>query len=275
MHLSRREFLAASLAAGTAAACGFFGDDGPERIEYGDAPSQFGELFVPSSDPRGTIVLVHGGSWEQETDLSIVRPMARDLRREGYLVWNVEYRRLGEQGGGWPGTFDDVGAAIDHLGPIGEDHPVTPDRLLVVGHSAGGTIALWAARRDGSVTPTGFLSLAGVPDLVTCAQEGQIEGACTRLFGGGPTEVPQDYRAASPSQRLPTGKRQILVHGEDDDIVPISQSADYVATAQAAGDQADLIRVTGAGHFQLIDVKHPAYGDVLTAINRLMTPANA
>jgi dipeptidyl aminopeptidase/acylaminoacyl peptidase len=152
---------------------------------------------------------------------------------------------------------------------------VTPDRLIVVGHSAGGTIALWAAGRDGDVVPSGFLSLAGVSDLVTCAEEGQIEGACTRIMGGSPTDVPQHYRQASPTMRLPTGRRQLLVHGEDDDIVPISQSVDYVAAAQAAGDQVDLVRVPNAGHFQLIDIKHPAYGDVLTSINRLMTPANA
>jgi acetyl esterase/lipase len=268
--LSRRDFLAASLVAGTAAACGFFGDDGPERVEYGNAPSQFGELFVPSDDPRGTIVLVHGGSWRTDTNLSLVRPVARDLSREGYVVWNVEYRRVGEPGGGWPGTFEDVGTAIDHLGALSGDHPVDPDRVVVVGHSAGGTLALWAARRQGEVTPTGYLSLAGITDLEACVQqEPELAGACTSLLGGFPADVGRRYREASPIRRLPTGHRLALVHGEADDVVPISQSVDYAAAAQAAGDAASLVRVPDAGHFQLIDIKHPAYGDVLTAIDGL------
>ena len=265
MPLSRREFLAASVVAGTAAACGFFDDDGPKKIDYGDAPSQFGELFVPSGDPRGTIVLVHGGSWEEDTDLSLVRPMARDLHREGYVVWNVEYRRVGEQGGGWPGTFEDVGAAIDHLGPSADDQPVDLDQVIVVGHSAGGTLALWAAGRDGDVTPTGYLSLAGFTDLERCARTRRLAAACNAAHGRDAAEVGRRYQEASPLRRLPTGRRQALVHGEDDDIVPISQSVDYAAAAEAAGDSVNLVRVADAGHFQLIDIKHPAYGDVLTA----------
>jgi acetyl esterase/lipase len=267
--LSRREFLAASVVAGTAAACGFFGDDGPEKISYGDSRSQFGELFVPSGDPRGTIVLVHGGSWQTDTDLSIVRPMARDLHREGYVVWNVEYRRVGEAGGGWPGTFEDIGAAIDHVADLAEDHAADPDRTIVVGHSAGGTLALWAAGREGSVTPTGYLSLAGVADLEHCADLPELGSACNQLLGGTPAEVGRRYQEASPMRRLPTGRRQALVHGEDDIVVPVSESVDYAAAAEAAGDSANLTRVANAGHFQLIDVKHPAYGDVLTAIDQL------
>jgi acetyl esterase/lipase len=269
VNLSRREFLAASIITGTAAACGFFGDDGPERIAYGDAPSQFGELY-PRDDPRGTIVLVHGGSWEQDTNLEIVRPMARDLHREGYSVWSIEYRRVGERGGGWPGTYEDVGAAIDHLATIAEDHPVTPDRAIVVGHSAGGTLALWAASRGGDVDPSGYLSLAGIADLEACLQEPVLAPACTRLLGGTPDEVGDRYADASPIELLPTGKALSLIHGEDDEVVPVSQSVDYARAAQQAGDQADLVRVPRAGHFQLIDIHHPAYGEVLTAINQLM-----
>jgi acetyl esterase/lipase len=273
--LTRREFLAASLVAGTAAACGFFDDDGPRRIDYGDAPSQFGEIYVPSGDPRGTVVLVHGGEWADDTDLTLLRPVARDLQREGYVVWNVEYRRVGEAGGGWPGTFEDVGAAIDHVDTLADDHPVDTDRVVVVGHSAGGTLALWAAGREGSVQPRGFLSLAGFTDLEACVREDLLAGACSRLLGGNPAEVTDRYREASPLRRLPTGKRQALVHGQDDDIVPVRQSVDYAAAAEASGDRVDLVTVRNAGHFQLIDVKHPAYGDVLTALDTLFTAPQA
>lgn len=274
MTFSRRDFLRISVAAGiagTAAACGFFADDGPERIDYGDSGSQFGDLYVPSGDPRGTVVLLHGGAWEAEEDLSIVRPVAQDLRREGYVVWNVEYRRVGQPGGGWPGTFDDVGAAIDHLTVVAEDHPVDLDRVVVVGHSAGGTLALWAAGREGSVQPRGYLSLAGFADLEACVEEGLLAGACSNVLGGTPAEVPDRYREASPAARLPTGRRQSLVHGIDDEIVPVRQSQDYAALAQVAGDPAQVVTVPNAGHFQLIDIQHPAYGEVLTQISSLLS----
>ena len=274
MTLSRRAFLRISAAAGiagTAAACGFFDDDnGPERIDYGDSGSQFGDLYVPSGDPRGTVVLIHGGAWEADENLDIVKPVAQDLRREGYVVWNVEYRRVGQPGGGWPGTFDDVGTAIDHLATLAEDHPVDLERIVVIGHSAGGTLALWAAGREGSVQPRGYLSLAGFTDLEACVEEGLLAGACSNVLGGTPAEVPDRYREASPATRLPTGRRQSLVHGVDDDIVPVRQSQDYAALAEAAGDPAALVTVPNAGHFQLIDIQHPAYGEVLTQISRLL-----
>lgn len=274
MTLSRRDFLRISAAAGiagTAVACGLLDDDnGPDRIDYGDSGSQFGDLYVPSGDPRGTVVLLHGGAWEADEDLSIVKPVAQDLRREGYVVWNVEYRRVGQPGGGWPGTFDDTGAAIDHLATIAEDHPVDLDRVVVVGHSAGGTLALWAAAREGTVQPRGYLSLAGFTDLEACVEEGLLAGSCANVLGGTPAEVPARYREASPAARLPTGRRQGLVHGIDDDIVPVRQSQDYAALAEAAGDPAALVTVPNAGHFQLIDIQHPAYGEVLTQISRLL-----
>jgi acetyl esterase/lipase len=270
--LDRRQFIVAGLVTGTAAACGLFGDDGPKKVHYGDAPSQFGELYVPGdSEPRGTIVLVHGGAWKDDEDLSLVRPVARDLKREGYLVWNIEYRRVGEDGGGWPGTFEDVGAAIDHLSSIADDEPVDLDQVIVVGHSAGGTLALWAAGREGEVTPRGYLSLAGFTDLESCVRDDLLAGACSNVLGGTPSEVPDRYVQASPLRRLPTGRRQSLVHGDDDDIVPVQQSIDYADAARAAGDPVELVRVPNAGHFQLIDIQHPAYGEVLTQVDALFT----
>ena len=273
MTLSRRDFLRAGVAAGlagTAVACGLFDDDGPERIDYGDAGSQFGDLYLPSGDPRGTVVLVHGGAWRSEEDLSIVSEVAEDLRHEGHVVWNVEYRRVGEPGGGWPGTFEDVGAAIDHLDELAVDHPIALDRVVVMGHSAGATLALWAAGRDGAVQPRGYLALAGITDLEGCVQQDFLPGACARVLGGTPDEVPDRFRDASPSRRLPTGRRLGLVHGVDDVIVPVTQSQAYAEAARAAGDEVDLVTVPEAGHFQLIDVRHPAYGEVLTQVSRLL-----
>lgn len=270
MTLSRRDFLAATAVVGTAAACGLFGDDGPDRIAYGEAGSQFGELYVPRAQPRGTIVLVHGGEWADAEDLSLIRPVAEDLHRRGHVVWNIEYRRVGEPGGGWPGTFEDVGAAIDHLAVLAEQHPIDLRRVVVVGHSAGGTLALWDAGRDGAVAPVGTLSLAGCTDLEACVDEDLLAGACARLLGGTPDEVADRYRQASPIDRLPTGRRQALVHGVDDDVVPVRQSEGYAAAAEAVRDDVTLVAVPRAGHFQVIDVTHPAYQDVLAQIARLL-----
>ncbi len=263
--LSRREFLVAATVAGTAVACGLFDDDGPQRISYGDGPSQFGD-FYRRDDARTTVVLVHGGAWADDEDLSLVRPVARNLRNRGYAVWNIEYRRVGEPGGGWPGTFEDVGAAIDHVADLNVD----TDRVVVVGHSAGGTLALWAGGRDGTVTPAGVLSLAGFTDLAACVEANLVDGACARLLGGTPDQVGERYQEASPIDRLPIGIPQALVHGVDDDVVPLGQSQAYAAAAREAGDQADFTAVDHAGHFQLIDVDHPAYRDVLRALDDLV-----
>jgi dipeptidyl aminopeptidase/acylaminoacyl peptidase len=186
-------------------------------------------------------------------------------------VWNIEYRRVGEEGGGWPGTFEDVGAAIDHLEVLAEEEPIDLDRVVVVGHSAGGTLALWAAGREGTVSPRGYLSLAGFTDMEACVREELLAGACSAVLGGTPSEVSDRYVDASPLRRLPTGKAQSLVHGVDDDIVPVRQSVDYAAAARAAGDPVNVVEVPDAGHFQLIDIQHPAYNEVLTQIDRLLT----
>lgn len=274
MALSRRDFVLAGAVGGLAVACGLFGDDdGPERIQYGRAGSQFGDLHLPSGSPRATVVLIHGGSWATEEDLTIVRPVAEDLRREGYAVWNVEYRRVGEDGGGWPGTFEDVGEAIDHVDVLAREHPVDPQRVVVVGHSAGGTLALWAAGRTGvAVRPQGFLALAAITDLAGCVEDGLLPGACAAVVGGTPEEVAGRYQQASPVERLPTGRRQAVLHGVDDDIVPVGQSQRYAEAARAAGDRVELVAIPEAGHFQLIDIRHPAYGQVLTSLNGLLPP---
>lgn len=261
-------------------ACGLFDDAGPDRIAYGGAPSQFGELYEPDGEgPWPVVVLVHGGSWRAGEDLSILEDAAEDLRDRGYAVWNVEYRRVGEEGGGYPGTFDDVGAAIDHLAVIAEDRPLALDRVAVVGHSAGGTLALWAGGRvtlppdapgaGPRVTPVAALSLAGVADLATCAGQRLVEGACAQLLGGLPSERPDRYPLTSPIERLPIGLTQTLLHGRDDLVVPVDQSERYAAAAQAAGDPVRIEVVDGANHFSLIEVDQPAWSSVVAAIDGL------
>ena len=192
-------------------------------------------------------------------------------------MWNIEYRRVGEPGGGWPGTFEDVGAAVDFMANPPEDVPVDPERVLVLGHSAGGHLAIWAASRGGipsgspgadpEVVPAHAFSLAGVPDLVACAEHDLVEGACVDLMGGTPEEVPERYTVGSPAERLPLGVPQTLFHGLDDDVVPASESSDYAAAAEAAGDRASFVPIDRANHFSLIDPDHPAWSEVIRRVS--------
>jgi len=283
---TRRRLLAGGLALGVgavAASCGLFDDDddGPERFGYGEANQQFSELWRPGGDPPWSgVVMIHGGSWGRGTDRTIMHDLARNLAREGHAVWNIEYRSMGQPGGGWPGTFADVAAAIDDLVSRPDDVPVDPQRVLLLGHSAGGQLALWGAARAGlaagapgaspQVSPVAVVALAPVPDLARCADEGLLEGACAQVLGGSPTEVPDRYATVSPQQRLPLGVPQRLFHGSVDTVMPLDHSRAYVAAAQAAGDDATLTEQADANHFSVLDPSTTAWRDVRRTVNQLL-----
>lgn len=202
--------------------------------------------------PWPVAVLLHGGFWRSGYGRDLMDPLAADLAGRGYAVANLEYRRGDE--GGWPATFLDVAEGIDGLRAVVA--PLDLGRVVLVGHSAGGQLALWAARRRGLAPPCvvarAVVSLAGVCDLVAAARHGIGEGAVAELLGGGPDELPERYALASPLASLPAGVRQLLVHAPGDDRVPISQSRSYAAAAAAAGDAVELLEVEG-GHRTLID----------------------
>ena len=231
-----------------------------DQVAYGDHPSQFIEIHRPDADgPRPVVVLIHGGFWRLPWDRTLMRPLAEDLVARGFTAVNVEYRRLAEQGGGWPGTCEDVVAAVRAAAaePGGE-------RLALVGHSAGGHLALWAARH--APTPVRLVvSQAGVADLRAAALaeldggEGRLPAA-VEFMGGMPVEVP-DYALASPIEILPLGPsvQQLVVHGDADNRVPFQQSVDYVAAARAAGDSVELAPFAGMGHFELIEPAHASW----------------
>jgi dipeptidyl aminopeptidase/acylaminoacyl peptidase len=178
-------------------------------------------------------------------------PLQADLEQRGFDVVNLSYRRVGEAGGGWPGTFDDVCAGVLACGAD-----------VVVGHSAGGQLALWAA----SVVPGVRLavSLAGVVDLIGGA--GLSNGAAASLLGGTPAEVPERYAAASPLALLPLGVRTVLVHGAEDDTVPVEMSEAYAAAAVQAGDEVELVVVAGEGHFEPIDPASASWAAVVARL---------
>ena len=234
------------------------------RSSYGPDTAQMGELRVPpGAGPHPVIVLLHGGLWLADYGLDLMTPLAEDLTAHGVATWNVEYRRLGDDGGGWPGTFLDVAAGCDHLRRLAPAHGLDPSRVVSLGHSAGGHLALWVAARArlpraedplfvaDPLPLRGAVSLAGIPDLRRAAELGF--SAVRRLLGGTPAEVPARYALGSPAALLPLGVQQVLVHGTDDRVVPLALSEDYRAAATARGDTVELVALPGIGHFEPID----------------------
>lgn len=230
---------------------------------YGPHRHQFCELALPEGDgPHPVAVLVHGGFWRERYGLDLMDALAADLVARGWATWNVEYRRLGDSGGGVPRTTDDVAAAIDALGDA--DAPLDLERVVAVGHSAGGHLALWAAGRAGARVPlAAAVGQAPVCDLQTAFRMRLSDGVVEEFVGGAPDAVPERYAAADPLARLPAGVPQLLVHGEADDIVPAVLSRRYVKAARAAGDHATLVLRSADGHFEHIEPGSAAWEAVV------------
>jgi len=229
---------------------------GTETIRYGDDASQLVELTLPDGTPRGVVVVIHGGFWKSAYDLSLGRPLAADLVAKGWAALNIEYRRVGN-GGGVPQTLDDVRAAIATL----DDRGLDLTTVVTLGHSAGGHLAAWAGGAVDAVTHV--IAQAGVLDLVAADREGLGGGAVQAFLGhpAGPGDVDAD-----PRQQLPLDVPVWCVHAAGDDIVPISQSVDYVAAATAAGARAELVEVAG-DHFVVIDPKTDAWARTLDVLD--------
>lgn len=222
----------------------------PHLHRYGEDPSQVAELFSPPGDPRGVAVVLHGGFWRDRYDRHLMDELCLDLAARGWEAWNVEYRRLGS-GGGWSATFDDVRTAIERLPGLG---------AVAIGHSAGGHLALWAAAAG---LVRGAVAQAGVADLAEAHRLGLSGRVVAELLGGSPDERPDEYAEASPAARLPLGVPQLLMHGEDDAIVPVAMSRGYERAARAAGDEVELVALPGVGHFEHLDPASEAWAAVV------------
>lgn len=256
------------------------------RVVYGEDSSQYGELRIPAgSGPHPVAVLIHGGcfkaAYASTRDLA---PMADALKELGIATWSIEYRRLGQPGGGWPGTYLDVGRAVDHLRTLAGPNALDLRRAVIVGHSAGGHLAMWAAARAkvpknsslfvaDPLPVRGVVNLAGPLDLT--ANISGYEGLCrdsviTTLLGGTPGTVPERYAQASPIKLLPLGIPQVLVIGEHEDFVPRSLAEVYVRAAAQAGDSLRLIIIPRVGHFEIASPRSSPWPQVESAIRALI-----
>ena len=256
----------------------------PLRIPYSVEPLCFGDLYLPDTgETHAAVVLIHGGFWRARYDLSLMHGLAENLAQQGIAAWNIEYRRVGDTGGGWPGTLLDVAIATDYLRTLAPMHKLDLNRAVAVGHSAGGQLALWLAARSllpqdsplaYTTTPlslAGAISLAGVVDLRQAWQLDLGSGAVAEFLGGSPDGLPERYAAASPAELLPFHTPQVLIHGDRDDRVPIGISQDYAKKAQAAGDSVRLLELPGADHFVLIDPNSEAWATCVAEIRKLIT----
>ena len=265
-------------------------------VAYGPGADRVVDLRLPptsaaagasgNTGPRPLVVVIHGGFWRAAYDRTHAGSQAAALAAEGYVVAVPEYRRVGSPGGGWPGTFDDTAQWNDRLLGLVEAQlgpgAVDAQRVVLVGHSAGGHLALWSASRhllpDGSPwhrrTPLpvrGVVSLAGVTNLELAARLGLGSGAAAALMGGEPGgRHDERYAQGDPARLLPAAVRTVLVHGLQDENVPASLSRDYAERSRTAGGHVEVSELPHCGHFELIDPLSDAWPTVTRAVRDVL-----
>lgn len=231
------------------------------RLAYGGDPNQFGDLRFPKSGgPFAVAMMIHGGFWRAKYDLAHTGHLCAALTARGLATWNVEYRRVGNTGGGWPGTFQDIGTAFRFIPQMAKKYNLDASRVVVMGHSAGGQLALCLAAHEPAVKHV--VSLAGVLDLQAAYDQHLSNDAVVEFLGGKPKTVTDHYRDADPMELSIPKATQWLIHGEGDDVVPPDFSHRYVQTKKPRGEDAHLLEISQAGHFELIDPRTAAWGKV-------------
>ena len=249
------------------------------RIAYGSDPNQFFDLRLPdlrspkpkSKGPYPIILNIHGGFWRARYNLDHAGHACAALTAKGLATANLEYRRVGNEGGAWPGTFADIRAAYQFLVQNAAQHNLDAGKIVLMGHSAGGQLALCLAAHESGIMRA--VSLAGVVDLQRAYHLHLSNDAVVEFLGGTPREVPDHYREADPTQ-LSIAARQWLIHGSADDVVPTDFSREYVAVkrkrSSATKEDANLLEISGAGHFDLIDPRTTAWKAVEQTVLRLV-----
>jgi peptide-methionine (S)-S-oxide reductase len=258
------------------------------RIAYGPHPGQFGDLYLPDGPgPHPVAVVVHGGCWRSLASLDYTSHLSRALARDGWAAWNLEFRRIDEPGGAWPGILEDVALGADHLRSIAAEHQLDLERGVVLGHSSGGHLALWLAARAGleddpadvrlrgraPLRLRGVVGLAAITDLDDFHQrEGRGCGptVVADLLGGDPSALPVRLALTSPAERLPLGVAQLLVTGREDRTVPLAHVRAYGARAAGAGETVEVVDVPGAGHFEVVAPWASEFHAVRVALARFL-----
>jgi acetyl esterase/lipase len=245
-------------------------------IAYGDDPLQFGELRLPEGEgPFPVVVYLHGGCWMSEYDIAHSRVLTDALPRAGIATWSLEYRRIGDPGGAWPGTFEDAEAGYAHLSELVDSYSLDPERVIISGHSAGGHLALWIAQRieeqqpEGVIRPRGVLGLAPAPDLEFLYKHETCGQAAGQLMGGSPEEYPDRYAYGSVAKRIPKSTPQIAVIGKYDEMWrPVGVR--YAKSAAEQGLPIEVIDADESGHFEMIYPESSTWPLVLDAARRLL-----
>lgn len=251
------------------------------QIAYGDGPEQFGELWLPvGAGPHPCVINIHGGYWRAKYDRSHANHLCRSLAHEGIAVWNLEYRRIGNAGGAWPGTFQDVARGAAHLFAVASHHAINSDRVVAMGHSAGGHLAAWLAsvanvpaNSEVAAAPLPIKAVVATGALFDLRRGWELqlsEGVVGDLLGGSPADVPERYFACSPIELVPPAVPVTLIHGERDDIVPIAFSHDYAAAVLSAGGDATVLALPEADHFDVIDPESSAWPIVVATLTSLL-----
>lgn len=253
------------------------------RLAYGSNEFQFGDLRLPKTPGKHPVaIVIHGGCWLSQFGLGYMSHLSAALTEAGFATWNIEYRRIGNAGGGWPGTFEDAAKATDYLREIADKHSLDLDQIIAVGHSAGGQMALLLGARPQfkkdnplySANPLrlkGVVSLAGITDLrrtgTACDKE------VIQFTGGEAKDKAAIYDQASPIALAPLGVKQKIVQGEADTIIPFTMATDYIEAAKKKKDgDVELILLKDADHFQIVDPKSAAWAAVLQAATSLVKP---
>jgi acetyl esterase/lipase len=259
-------------------------EEADARIAYAHEPLQYGDLWLPKGPgPHPVVVLIHGGCWRADLPgLELMDYAAADLRRRGVAVWNLEYRRVGGDGG-YPATFQDVADGVDFLRRLAAVNGLDLNRVVLSGHSAGGHLALWAGSRErlprssplwrrNPLKVRGVVTLAGINDLEAYRATGPEACGGPKTIDGltGAPRAGDVFADTSPPRLLPIRMRQVVVSGAVDPIVPPRFGAEYASTAAARGDPVQAIELAGAGHFELIDPTAPAWSRIRGIMQALL-----
>lgn len=246
--------------------------DADLRLPYGNDPNQFVDIRIPAGKgPHPVVFFIHGGYWRAKYDLTYAGHLCHALKKAGIATWNVEYRRVGNPGGGWPGTFEDIRSAYRALTAHPAKATLPPfdlKRLCVAGHSAGGQLALCLAAHEPAITRA--LSLAGVLDLRRGWELHLSNDAVSGFLGGSPQDVPDHYREASPAEQHIAAK-QVLIHGTKDEDVPYELSKSYAERKKKSGENVQLITTPDIGHFEIVDPGSSVWGLVQNTFIKLTT----